>query len=175
VAALLWNRLDPQFHEYYGGDVVRSLYMLPSIRLVTWLDPQFVQAYYVAQWVVARNGHVPEALALTREGIAANPRSGLLRASYAQMMLLFANDRVAAHSWAVRTLASDALWADADEEFQGYATIRDVLRITGDKAAYQKATAVWQKLKDAGHQLGDPDVPSPSQGAKTVPAPSGAK
>jgi hypothetical protein len=171
VAALLWNRLDPQFHEYYGGSLEDSTYMMPTLRIVTWLDPQFVQAYYIGQWVVARRGNVPEALALTREGLAANPQSGLLRASYSQMLLLFAKDKKGAHTWALKAMAPDAVWASDDEKFQGYATLKDILNITGDKPAFQRATAVWQHLKDEGRTLEDTDEAQPGSGGAAPKAP----
>jgi hypothetical protein len=169
VAALLWDRLDPQFHEYYGGSLQDSTYMMPTLRLVTWLDPQFIQAYYIAQWVVARRGDVPEALALTREGLAANPRSGLLRASYAQMLFLFAKDQKGAHDWAARSMASDATWASDDEKFQGYAILRTILKLTGDKPLADRAHAVWLLLKNEGRTILDTDE-VPQGGGGTPPA-----
>jgi predicted Zn-dependent protease len=130
-----------------------------------------VQAYYIGQWIVARRGNVPEALALTREGLAANPRSGLLRASYAQMLLLFAKDKKGADEWAVKALAPDAVWVSDDEKFQGYAILKDVLKIAGDPSAADRARAVWQHLKDEGKTLEDTDEAPQGSGGSAPKAP----
>lgn len=76
AAAVLWNRLDPQFHEYYGESLEDAAFMLPTFRLVTWLDPQFIDAYWVAPWILRREDDAEEALAFACEGTEKNPESG---------------------------------------------------------------------------------------------------
>ena len=150
AAALLWDRLDGIHDGYYQGVTLKDQkFLLPTFRMVTWLDPQFVQAYYVAQWIVARNGRVDEALALTREGLAANPHSGLLRASYAEMLLTFKKERETAHRWAVIAIGTDSNWASSDEKYEGYAFMRDIFKITGDKRRLAVVDAELARLRSA--------------------------
>lgn len=53
--------------------------ILAICRLVTRLDPKFVEAYDVGGWRLGKGlGKFPEAIAFLREGIAQNPESALL-------------------------------------------------------------------------------------------------
>jgi len=171
AAAVLWNRLEPQFHLYYEErGIAEQKQMMPVIRLVQTLDPQFVQSYYVASWVVARHGDSEEALQISREGVANNPRSGLLRASYIQNMLLEDNVRVArgktrihldeAVRQADAAARPDMIWDDEAERFEGYAAIAAAYNLAGlsekAKAAEAvvdsiRASAPMDSLGDAGH------------------------
>ena len=171
AAAVLWNRLEPQFHLYYEQKgLSQQTQMLPVIRLVQTLDPQFVQAYYVASWVVSRHGDLAEGFRISREGIANNPRSGLLRASYIQNMLLQDNQRVAdgkgrihleeAVKQADAAMQPDTIWNDDAERFEGYAAMAAAYDLAGldeKRAAAQavvdsiRASAPADSLGDAGH------------------------
>jgi hypothetical protein len=145
AAALLWNRIEPEFHTYYGGvSLEKQRYMLPTIRMVTWLDPQFVEAYYVGQWIVARSGKRAEAYALTQEGIRANPHSGLLLSSYAQLRFLY-SDIGSAHKAALLALSPDVKWSDALEQWQSLALLRPVFKKAGDAGSL---TLVAAKMKE---------------------------
>jgi hypothetical protein len=87
AALLLWNRIEPQFHAYYADRPIKEqTFVLPNLRVIVALDPQFIQAYYVAPWVVQANDKVADALAIAREGVANNPRSGLLHSALAQIL-----------------------------------------------------------------------------------------
>ena len=68
AAAALWNRLEPQFHEYGNGKSIdQRLEFLPTMRLVQMLDPQFEQAYYVSAFMLVQNRpHAPSARDRTR-------------------------------------------------------------------------------------------------------------
>jgi hypothetical protein len=146
VAAVLWNQTEPEFHQFYNGVVIdKQLFLLPTLRVVTWLDPQFVQAYYVAQWIVARNGKHKEAFALTQEGIRANPHSGILLASYAQMLFLY-SDIASAHKAALRALEPDVKWADALEQWQNYEVLSAVFKKAGDTANMKLVEAKRKEL-----------------------------
>lgn len=138
AAAVLWNRVDPVYHEYYGHEAVdRQRFMLPTMRLVTVLDPQFVQAYYVAQWIVARNGRVDEAVSISEDSVKNNPRSGLLHASFAQILMVYAHRPQEAVREADSALfRSD--WANAFEQHDSYVLLRAVYRAAGrlDRVAY---------------------------------------
>lgn len=160
AAAVLWNRLEPQFHEYYQGASVADLqYMIPTLAIVQALDPQFVQSYYLSSYVVAKHRGYPAGLDLAREGVRNNPRSGLLRANLAQLLLL---DDPAAHREELKeqarvALGSEVEWMDDDELYEGVAIFRDVLRSLGDEAGAQRLEAQLEKMKASGVGAGDHD------------------
>jgi len=77
VAGLLWVRADAFFHAG-NYDAI-----LPLIRLITWLDPNWVDVYATGAWHLMYNftdtdqrsdrRYLPVGLALLDEGIASNP------------------------------------------------------------------------------------------------------
>jgi hypothetical protein len=161
AAAVLWSRLDPQFDLYYGNKALSDqTQMLPMMRLVQMLDPQFVQAYYISSWIVARRGDPAEGFAIAREGIAHNPRSGLLRASYIENMMLEDNGRVTRGESRVHVkeavlqadaaVRPDTLWSDDAEKLEGYAVIAAAYRVAGLNEQAQTAKAVAAALGDRG-------------------------
>ena len=160
VAAVLWNRLEPQFHMYYQQmGLAQQTQMMPVIRLVQTLDPQFVQAYYIASWVVSRHGDPAEGLRISREGIRNNPRSGLLRTSYIENMLLRDNERKAqgkdrmyieeAVKQADAAMRSDTIWNDDAEKFEGFAVIAAVYKLAGLTEKEQAARAIQDSLRSS--------------------------
>jgi len=149
AAAVLWNRLEPQFHEYYGGkQLAEQTQMLPTIRLVQMLDPQFVQSYYVAAWVAARHGQGAEGLDIARDGVKQNPASGLLRSSLIQIMLLEDKARYIreAVAQADAGTAPEMAWADDAEKLEGYAVFAATYRLAGMKQEAETAQAVAKSL-----------------------------
>jgi len=157
AAATLWNRLEPQFHEYGGGETIdKRLEFLPTMRLVQILDPQFEQAYYVSAFMLARIGRMPQALEVARDGIKNNPTSGLMRANYVQILLI--GDPVKnlpeAYAEAKSGIAPGIAWANDDDKFEGYGIFQAVFRLAGDKANAEKMTVEQQKLRSRGAALG---------------------
>jgi hypothetical protein len=151
AAAVLWNRIEGLLHGYYGNTQLKDqAYALPTVRMVTLLDPQFVQAYYVASWILATRGQVSEGVDLLRSGVENNPGSGLLRAAYSQILALFTSDL----DLAVRQadLAMDADYVDLFEKHDSLASLR---------AAYAKAgrsdrlAALDREIERIDTQLGD--------------------
>ncbi|MCW3061729.1 MAG: hypothetical protein JWQ02_3550 [Capsulimonas sp.] len=77
VAGLLWVRTDEFFHN---GDYEA---ITPMIRIITWLDPHFIDVYETGAWHMDYNftdadqrsdrRYIPLALSLMREGIKNNP------------------------------------------------------------------------------------------------------
>ncbi len=134
AAAVLWNRLEPQYHKYYSDkSLEENVELLPTMSLVQTLDPQFIEAYYYAAWVVARRGDMGTALDLARKGIRENPHSGLLKASYIQLLLLEGEDtyRDEIISTADAATASDTVWLDDAQKLEGYAVARAAYHILG--------------------------------------------
>ena len=146
AAALLWNRLDPQMHEYYGGHVGlgHMTFMLPNIKAIVTLDPQFVEGYYVAPEILIESGHLQAGLDLAKEGVANNPKSGELLTSYAELLFARSKDATAALPYAERAVATDTVWRTDEEKWDGYAIARDVFK----NALPQKA-AEAQAVMDA--------------------------
>jgi len=77
IAGLLWVRSDSLFHSgNYDG-------ILPLIRLITWLDPNWLDPYATGAWHLTYNftdtdqrsdrRYLPAGVALLNEGIANNP------------------------------------------------------------------------------------------------------
>jgi hypothetical protein len=146
AAAVLWSRLDPQYHEYFGESVDRLLFTLPTVHLVIALDPQFEQAYFVASFMLARAGHQAEGMQLARDGVAANPDSGTLIASLAQMVLVFDKDAKAAAVVADTAFRPGVRWATPTDEWESMAILRDTYKNAGETAKYQFVLARMKAL-----------------------------
>jgi hypothetical protein len=161
AALLLWNRLEPQFHEYYRDRTIKDqTFVLPNIRLIVLLDPQFIQAYYLAPWIVQANGKVADALAIAREGVANNPRSGLLHSALAQILYLRTDDLRGAVAQADLAMRPDQVWADATEQWQGIRLLRDIYKKAGlpEKAAEtDRVTALLESDLGGAPGFRDPD------------------
>lgn len=160
AAAVLWNRLDPQYHDYYEGfSLVDQTYMLPTIRMVTVLDPQFEQAYYIGAWVVKAAVSYEDGLSFARAGTEANPRSGLLKTNLAQ--ILFAEDAQANRSeieeLAESILTDDLVWMDDEAIYEGVVTARTVFDAYGRTEEARGLDAVLERMREAGADTGDHD------------------
>lgn len=157
AAAVLWNRLEPLFHGYYGDRSVDALVQfLPTMRLVQILDPQFEQSYYNSSFILARRDMVDEALTIAREGIKNNPRSGLLLANYAQLLLM--QDKQAnlpeMLRLADRGVQPDILWANTDDQFEGYGIFRTVYNLAGNQHMVDALRNAQDILTKQGAGLG---------------------
>jgi tetratricopeptide (TPR) repeat protein len=152
-AAVLWNRLEPQFHEYYEGVAIgEQTWMLSTFRIVTWLDPEFVDAYYVASWILAENGELEEGLQIAEEGAEANPESVLAQAGYAQMLYL-EGDLEAAAEQADATLRATEV-RDATEMWESYVALREIYERTGDEAKLKAVLETMERLDEQIHEQG---------------------
>lgn len=153
AAAILWNRLEPIMHTYYGGTSLQdSRYMVPTINAVVTLDSDFIDAYYVGAWIVAQNDRQAEGIALARRGVDANPRSGVLRTSYAQMLETWGEDLPAAYEQAVIALGPDMEWRDGIEQHDSYAILRAIMQLSGDS---ERAAQVEAEIDRLDAEIGD--------------------
>jgi hypothetical protein len=161
AALVLWNRIEPQFHDYYEGRPIRDqTFVLPNLRVIVALDPQFIQAYYVAPWIVQANGRIGDAVAIAREGVDNNPRSGLLHSAFAQILYLRADDLSGAVEQADLAMRPDQVWADATQQWQGIRALRDIYAKAGLQARVAETDRVTAQLEsDLGGAPGfrDPD------------------
>lgn len=153
VAQVLWNRIEPVFHEYYAGVPLEDqTYMLTTFNLVTLLDPQFAQPYYVGPWILARSGHEAEAIDLAAKGVANIPKSGQLRASDAQILMLFSEDLDAAVEQADAAMSDTVVWNDGVEQHDSYGSVRAVYIEAGLE---DKAAETLRRIELLDSQLGD--------------------
>lgn len=80
-ANLLWMKADGYHHEFveHNTNWAQDSDIIPLMRLITWLDPHFTQAYSSGAWMLGfyqkRSGY---AKAFLSEGIGNNPDSSEL-------------------------------------------------------------------------------------------------
>ena len=159
IASLLWKSVDEQGDAYYAGaDLGDQKYLVPTVRLINWLVPGWEEPYYVAQWVIARQGKPAIALEMTAEGLANNPESGLLRYSYAQLLDLFFNHDPSAYQWALKTVAADTKWRNVSEKLTGWAIARDIFKRHGDTARYEAAARMFRELQKPDAKLSPSEI-----------------
>lgn len=140
AAAVLYARLDPINDGYYPGtSLAQKKFLIPSLYMITLLDPQFEQAYYVAPWILDDADRKGEALRLAREGVANNPGSGLLHASLAQL-LVREGDVAGAVAEADKALA--AVWPDEGQRYNNLASMEAIYQRA---KLYAKADAVFRE------------------------------
>lgn len=158
AAAVLWNRIDPQYHTYYEGeDLARMTFMLPTIRLVQTLDPQFQQAYYVGAWIVARRGDVGTGIGIARDGVRANPSAGLMYANLIELLTFEAQAKKnpAPHlaeevKLAEKGLGQGVEWDSDSDRFESYAVFQGVFERAGMKAQAEAVKAELTRMSGQG-------------------------
>ena len=166
AAYTIWNRIEPQFHGYYGKLPLKDQkFLMPNLRLVVLLDPQFVQAYYIVPFVLADGGRVNDALDVAREGVANNPRSGLLRMSYAQMLFIFKKDYAAAATQADLALGTGIEWRDPLQLWENLDVARDIYKRAGmtakSESVVRAIAALEARYGGADKIPGDRDTDAP--------------
>lgn len=169
AAAVLWNRLDPQFDQYYTMSFDKNFQVfLPTIRLVQTLDPQFQQSYYVTAYWLQRTGRPKEALAVAEEGLRNNPASGLMRANLVQVLFL-QNKRgnlPRMLQLAKEGIGPNVTWANTDDQFEAYGIFRAVYNTAGDAATVDAIRRTQAILKANGA------APGVSIEATSLPTPN---
>lgn len=153
AAQVLWNRLEPVLHEYYGGVALRDqTYVLTTFNMITLLDPQFEQTYYIGPWILAQRGSIDQAISLAKQGVENVPNSGLLRASYAQILLLHGDDLEAAVEQTDIAVSDSVVWVDAIEQHDAYGVLRSVYMRAGMQ---KEADEVLRVIEQLDAQIGD--------------------
>lgn len=107
-ANLLWIKVDRYHHEYieHHGDWAQDTDLLPLLRLITWLDPHFVQAYQVAGFMLSGRLHRYEhARQLLEEGIRNNPKSYELHEEMGMAILRARKDYREAYTYLAKALS----------------------------------------------------------------------
>jgi hypothetical protein len=152
MAGLIYQRLDPQFHQYGSSNIENRLDLIDSFRLIQALNPQLEQPYYYVAYMLMRRGDTTGALNLAREGIANNPTSGLLRANYVQLLMV--QDKKGNLPEMLRqtklALAPNITYSSADDEFESYGIFRTVFLLAGDQNTAKALQAAQAKLRAEG-------------------------
>jgi tetratricopeptide (TPR) repeat protein len=134
--------------------------LMPTIRMVQTLDPQFVKSYYIAAYFVAKFGDMQDALDIAREGIRNNPKSGLMRANYIQVAFMqdeSERDYAEMIEQAEVGLGEDMQWASHADEFEGLGIFRAAYTLVDDTEtaaaidARQKALPSDPETAEAEH------------------------
>lgn len=144
LADYLWLRVDEYAHRrrVQDGDINRTddEALMPLVRLITWLDPHYVNAYALGgQWLAFHFGRPREAVTFYDEGIRNNPRAAdlLTGAAFVQWRLLHDNRAAAARVEQAANLTGDDL-----ERFHALWLEAHILLDGGDRAG---AIRVWHR------------------------------
>lgn len=86
LAYTFFIKTDNLHHAYYGS-LEKGVEILPYLITVTYLDPHYVDAYYVGSEIMFVNGKEEEAIRFNLRGLELNPSSGDLMASLANFYL----------------------------------------------------------------------------------------
>jgi len=153
VAAVIWNRIDPVFHTYYNGvPLEKQAYMLPHLRLVTLLDPQFVQGYYMASYMVAKGGNMKQGIGIAEDGLKNNPTSGLMYANLAQLLMMqdAKGNLPKMIELAGKGMRSDVSWSTADDRYDGLVMFRGIYMLAKDDARVAAINKELDAIKAGG-------------------------
>jgi hypothetical protein len=152
AAGLLWGSLDAQWHEYGTMRMEDRLDLLPSIRIVQLLNPQLEQPYYYTSYVLAKLGRMDDALELAREGIKNNPRSGLLRANYIQLLLIQGkkSNLPLMLEQARIGLGPNIEFVNVNDAYESLAIFSVPFQLSGDTASAKVIDASKEKLRQQG-------------------------
>jgi hypothetical protein len=132
AAAVLWARLEPINDKYYETTTLaEKKYLLPSIRMVTLLDPQMEEPYYIGPWLLWEAGLKDNGEKLAREGIERNPGSGWLHAGYAQLLVVEKRMPEAARE---ADLAMRGKWPSYADEYEALPALEIAFDRTGQRA-----------------------------------------
>lgn len=110
LAQQIWFDIDLYHHEMESQGVpwTAERDIMSMYRMVTLLDPRFVEAYDVGSYQLVENFHKPEeGLAFLEEGLAHNPDSAKLHFNKA-FLLFRLNRRVGAVKSAARAMQLEA-------------------------------------------------------------------
>jgi len=153
AAAVLWNRLEPQFHDYYvNRKLPEQTHMLPTLRIVQTLDPAFQPVYSQAAWIVARRGDITTGIDIARQGVEANPRAGALRANLVQILLFVDKNRYREEILRNSAVGAgeDVAFTDDAEEFESLAVIAAAFKVFGESEQEAAARERMRALEGSG-------------------------
>jgi tetratricopeptide (TPR) repeat protein len=138
AASLLWMKIEDYFHSGEHEKIP------PLIRIITWLDPHFVEAYSSGAWQLAWNSEdwrlIPSAEAFLEEGIKNNPDKYEL---YADMGWLY-YDKIKDYDKAI-------VWYKRASALKSPPQVRRMLAHSYERAGkIDEAIKIWKKLIEEG-------------------------
>jgi hypothetical protein len=175
LADYLWLRVDEYQHRrrIVGGELLKSddEALMPLVRLITWLNPHYVDAYALGgQWLAFHFNRPRESMAFYEEGIRNNPRSFDLLNGAAWVYWRFQKDYTRA---AERARDAAAVAQDDLQRFQALWLEAHILEDAGDRAG---AIRAWQEVaripgydRTAADWIAKLSTPAP---ASPAPAPA---
>lgn len=86
LAYVFFIKTDNLHHAYYGS-IEHAAEVLPYLVAVSYLDPNYVDAFYVGSEILYDLGRREEAIQFNMRGLESNPESGDLMASLADIYL----------------------------------------------------------------------------------------
>jgi hypothetical protein len=145
LADFLWLRVDEYQHRrrIVNGDLLRAddEALMPLVRLITWLNPHFTDAYALGgQWLAFHFGRPREAAAFYEEGIRNNPRDTGLLTGAAWVYWRFLHDPADA---AARADRAARVTTDDLARFQALWLEAHILADSGDRAG---AIHTWTRV-----------------------------
>ena len=157
AAGLLYQRLDPQFHQYLTDKAIQDRTdLLPSIRIIQMLNPQLEQPYYYVSFILALKGRMADAIGLARQGVENNPASGLLRANYVQLMMMQDRKKNLPEMLAQAKvgLGSTVTYTSLNDQYESYGIYRTAYVLAGDTQMVKTLESEQQRLAAAGAKSG---------------------
>jgi hypothetical protein len=145
LADFLWLRVDEYAHHrrLEDGDINRSddEALMPLVRLITWLNPHYTDAYALgAQWLATHFNRPHEAITFYEEGIRNNPGAGDLLTGEAFVYWKMLHDT----KDAARRIDQAANLTDDDlARFQALWMEAHIMVEGGDRAG---AIRIWHKV-----------------------------
>lgn len=125
AAAFLWIKID-RIHDGYYGELTKEDELIPLYRIVTWLNPNIEDAYYVGSYMLCQAKRPDEGWNFALEGLKLNPESSKMELNVGQLALFYQND----YKTAIYHLKRASALAKDDEE--------KVQALQNLKAAYLK-------------------------------------
>ncbi len=142
AAAYLWLKVDRIHHEYYG-DLAREQELIPYYRIITWLDPKWVDAYYVGSYMLYMFKQPQESIKFAEEGVKFNPKSAKLNFNLGQLLILTRQ-----YSKAFPYLQKALILAkDKREKLAIYQLMYVSLKNSGKQSEAEKILKSLEKLK----------------------------
>lgn len=142
AAAYLWLKVDEIHHEYYG-DLAREQELMPYYRLITWLDPKWIDAYYVGSYMLYIYKQPEESIKFAEEGVKLNPKSAKLNFNLGQLYIL-TRDYQKALPYLEKALT---LTQDKREKFVTYQLLYLALKNSGKESEARGVLKIIEKLK----------------------------
>ena len=145
LADFLWLRVDEYQHRrrIVNGDLLRAddEALMPLVRLITWLNPHFTDAYALGgQWLAFHFERPREAVAFYDEGIRNNPRDAGLLTGAAWVYWRFLHDPAEGAAMADRAAR---VTTDDLGRFQALWLEAHILAAGGDRAG---AIRAWTRV-----------------------------